>query len=324
MSDSPASMPRHPVYIISKGRHAKPLTATVLVRDRVPFSIVVEPQEREAYEAAMRALCEREALATGAPFEQYAARVRVLVLPFSNLGLGGIPARNWVLDHARASSAERHWILDDNIREVQRVLRKVRVKCDAGAAFAIVERFIDRYSNVAIAGLNYANLVPDNVTIPPVITNTRVYSCLCIDNAIPVRWRGRYNEDADLCLQVLTRGLCTVLVSAFVVEKKATLAMKGGNSDELYANFGRTRMARELQRRWPRAVQTVRRFGRAQHFVVSQWRGFTHELRLKPGVDLSALPAVDEHGLRVVATTEPKHPTMQRLLSKNDDGNRKA
>jgi hypothetical protein len=36
---------------------------------------------------------------------------KILVLPFSNLGQGGIPARNWVWEHSISIGAKRHWIL---------------------------------------------------------------------------------------------------------------------------------------------------------------------------------------------------------------------
>ena len=42
-------LPRYPVYVPSKGRHDRCLTAKFLQRDGVPFHFVVEPQEFDAY-----------------------------------------------------------------------------------------------------------------------------------------------------------------------------------------------------------------------------------------------------------------------------------
>jgi len=53
----------------------------------------------------------------------------------------------------------------------------------------------------------------------PFYHNVHVYSFMCIKNNIKQRWRGRYNEDTDLCLQVLAGGLCTILLNVFVVIK---------------------------------------------------------------------------------------------------------
>ena len=88
--------PEYPVYIVSKGRWESRLTSKVLERMAVPYRIVVEPQELEQYSAVIDPS-------------------RILVLPFSNLGLGSVPARNWIWEHSRSLGAERHWILDDNI-----------------------------------------------------------------------------------------------------------------------------------------------------------------------------------------------------------------
>ena len=52
--------------------------------------------------------------------------------------------------------------------------------------------------------------------LPPFKANTRIYSCILIDNALPFRWRGRYNEDTDLSLRVLKAGLCTIQFNAFL------------------------------------------------------------------------------------------------------------
>jgi hypothetical protein len=65
--------PGYPVYIISKGRWESRHTARALERMKMPYSIVVEPQEYDNYAAVIEPR-------------------NILVLPFSNLGLGSIPA----------------------------------------------------------------------------------------------------------------------------------------------------------------------------------------------------------------------------------------
>jgi hypothetical protein len=47
---------------------------------------------------------------------------------------------------------------------------------------------------------------------PPFYLNRRVYSITLVNNKTPYRWRGRYNEDTDLCLQVLSNDWCTISV----------------------------------------------------------------------------------------------------------------
>lgn len=272
--------PRYPIYIISKGRADVCFTANFLIEDGTDFRLVVEPQE----------------------FDQYAAKYgpdRILTLPFSNLGLGGIPARNWVWEHSKAAGHKRHWILDDNIRDIKRRYKAFRVRCDSSIAFCAVEDFTDRYENIAIAGMNYSMFVPDKIKLAPFFLNNHVYSCLLIRNDLPNRWRGRYNEDTDLCLQVLADGWCTVLVNAFMINKMKTMMMKGGNATELYKGDGRLKMARSLERVWPYVVTVDRRFQRPQHKVRDEWKKFDTPLIPCKNFDKSKLPKVDEYGLEL-------------------------
>ncbi len=175
-------LPKYPIYVPSKGRYKNCLTARFLTEDGVPFYLVVEEQERDLY-------------AEKFPTAQ------ILVLPFSNLG-SVIPARNWIKEHATALGHLRHWQLDDNILRVRRFWKGKRIPCSSGVALAATEDFTDRYENVAVAGLNY-QMFAINGKMPPFCLNVHVYSCTLVLNSLPNKWRGRYNEDTDLCLQVL-------------------------------------------------------------------------------------------------------------------------
>ena len=273
------ALPRYPIYVPSKGRADQCFTARFLQNDGVPYYIVVEPQEFDAYAANF-------------PEEN------ILVLPFSNLGLGSIPARNWIREHSQERGAERHWQIDDNCRLMRRLWRSKRLPVNSGIALACTEDFVDRYTNVGIAGLNYTMFVvpyPDGGPKAPFQLNCHVYSCTLFLNSLPYKWRGRYNEDTDICLQVLSGGWCTILMNAFMIDKQRTMTMKGGNSDLLYTGDGRLKMARELQRRWPGVVETKRRFGRPQHVIRASWRKFDTQLIRKPDLVLPDGP--DEYGM---------------------------
>lgn len=273
-------LPRYPLYVISKGRADCALTARHFLKVRLPFNLVVEPQEHDAYAAKY----------PGA---------NLLVLPFSNLGLGSIPARNWVWEHALAAGHKRHWIFDDNISRMYRRFNSQKFKCAANVAISVVEDFTDRYENIGIAGMNYEMFALNGRKLRAFTRNVHVYSNLLILNELPFRWRGRYNEDTDLCLQVLSAGWCTVLISAFLAKKIATMKMKGGNTDELYRGDGRLKMARSLERAWPHVVHTKRRFGRPQHVVRKTWSQFDTPLRRRSDIDFEALSAIDEYGLEL-------------------------
>ena len=240
--------PKYPVYVISKGRWESRLTSKALERMKVPYHIVVEPQE----------------------FDNYASVIdkqKILTLPFSNLGQGSIPARNWVWEHSISVNAKKHWIMDDNIYDFYRLNRNTRNIVQTGTIFKICEDFTDRYENVPISGLNYRFFMVPTDSHPPYYLNTRVYSCILIDNTLKHRWRGRYNEDTDLCIRALKDGFCTILFNAFLQEKAGTMTVKGGNTDELYADDGRLKMAKSLQEQHPDICTITWKFNRWQHQV---------------------------------------------------------
>lgn len=275
--------PAYPVYIISKGRADSRMTSRMLEKASVPYRIVIEPQE----------------------YDQYAAVIhptKILVLPFSNLGLGGIPARNWVWEHSISEGHKRHWILDDNISGLSYFTQNQRHYLRTGSGFTAMEDFADRYENVALAGPQYDFFMPKRQKYEsPFELNTRIYSFILINNALPYRWRGRYNEDTDLSLRALKDGWCTVLFYAFLQKKAATMTVKVGNTEELYKldgqKDGRLLMAQSLQAQHPDVVKIVRKWGRWQHSV--DYRPFKgNRLKKKPGVVIPE--GVNNYGMVLV------------------------
>jgi len=156
VSDKPLN-PRHPVYVISKGRWESRLTVRALEGAGVPFRVVIEPQERDDYASVID-------------------ENRLLVLPFSNLGQGSIPARNWVWEHSLKMGAKRHWILDDNIGGFYRLANNLKTPVKCGNIFSAAEDFVDRYDNVALAGFNYFMFASRKSVVPAFYLNTRIYS----------------------------------------------------------------------------------------------------------------------------------------------------
>ena len=212
---------------------------------------------------------------------------KILPLPCENYNEsipgqgGGIPARNFVWQHAVEGGAERHWILDDNIRGFYRLNRNKKIEVTDGTIFRAAEDFVDPYENVGIAGFNYYMFAKHRDALPPFLRNTRIYSCILIKNDLDLRmprcgdvpectdprWRGRYNEDTDLSIRAMKLGYCTVLFYAFLAYKAATMTMKGGNMDELYQDDGREKMAESLRAQHPDIATRHWKFGRWQHLV---------------------------------------------------------
>ena len=267
--------PDYPIYVISKGRWDTRLTSKAFEKMGVPYRMVVEPQEYERYTEVI-------------------APSKILTLPFSDLGQGSIPARNWVWEHSLAAGDKRHWIMDDNIAGFCRLNRNYKIGVNTGAIFKAAEDFVDRYENVALSGLNYRFFAPQRDRQPAFRINTRVYSCILIQNDIPYRWRGRYNEDTDLSLRALKDGWCTVLFQAFLCDKAGTMTMKGGNTEELYEGDGRLKMAQSLQEQHPDVATVSWKFDRWHHHV--DYRRFKLN-KLKKRPDFVMPTGVNEYGM---------------------------
>ena len=247
---------KFPVYIISKGRAFNPITAKVFEKSNVEYFIVVEPQEKQEY---IDALSEK----------------RVLVLPFSNLGLGSYPARNFCWEHSKQNGYKYHWLFDDNIFHFRKWVNGKRIKWDnVNEALIYVENYTLK-KNIDISGFEEPNFV---VKIPnkPFKTNCHVYSALLIKNNLPYRWRLKYNEDVDLCLQVLHNGGSTASCVYYMANKETTAnKMKGGNQTELYqGNKAEKNLlkAKMLEAVWPQYAKTVIRFNRHHHLI--DWKQF--------------------------------------------------
>lgn len=291
MPDETIVLPKYPVYIPTRGRWHQPRAMTVrfLMRDRVPFHVVCVPGEREQY-------------------TELVGDDRVLVLPDDEHDL--MLARNWIKQHATDAGHRRHWQLDDNMKGCYRWHRGKRLPCRAGIALRVCEDFTDRYTNVAVAGLNYTTFA--RTSGPPFNTNVHVYSCSLVNNEMPHRWRLKYNDDTDLCLQVLADGWCTILLNAFLIEKVHTMTVAGGNTNTLYEGDGRLRMARSLERMWPGVVTTRRRFQRPQHVITGAWRKFDTPLIRDPDVAVGDTP--NEYGMELRARGDVKSKRLRAMV----------
>ena len=268
--------PQFPLYIPSKGRYEYMMTSKSLTEMGVSHNIVVEPQEVENYQKAVK---------------HWRLLTKVIPLDMSfkekyelcdDLGLakstGSGPARNFCWEHSLSEGHDWHWIMDDNIRHFCRLNKNERVNVKTSAFWRAMEDFVLRYKNVAMAGPHYRMFAPDRQKQPPFITNTRVYSCNLIRNDLPYRWRGRYNEDTILSLDMLKGGWCTIQFKAFLQDKMPTQTIKGGNTDELYqgdtrsdgeryAKQGTVEKSQMLVREHPDVASVVWRFGRIHHHV---------------------------------------------------------
>jgi hypothetical protein len=283
--------PEHPVYIVSKGRWESRLTSKALEHMTVPYKIIVEESELDKYAEVIDS-------------------TKILILPQSYLDAydtcddlgetkskGPGAARNFAWDHSISVGAKKHWVLDDNFDAFHRFNRNMKNEVDSGTIFRLMEMFVDRYENVPIAGPNYYSFCKTTDAVPPFILNTRIYSCLLIQNDIPYRWRGRYNEDTDLSLRVLKDGYCTIQFNAFLAGKVTTQRMKGGNTADFYAQEGTLAKSKMLADMHPDVASVVWRFNRWHHHV--DYRPFkVNKLIRKSGLNIP--DCINNYGMILV------------------------
>ena len=211
--------PKYPIFIISKGRSEKRLTVDTLEAMNCPYTIVVEPQEVEAYMKHIKSS-------------------NILVLPYEYCGKnqGSIPARNFIWEYATKRGFEKHWILDDNIRGFFRWNYNVKLPVNSGVVFKCLEDYLEHFTNVGMAAMNYnMDLAAIHIEKAMITHNTKCYSCILINNKLMDdkkigRWEGKFNEDVDLTIRTLKGGLCSMAFNNFLSGKCST-GMKGGNNE---------------------------------------------------------------------------------------------
>jgi len=220
---------------------------------------MIEPQEYDAYSCS------------------YDPKT-ILVMDKGNHGNGPGLARNLCWDHAKENGHKRHWVMDDNINGFIRLHENKRIQVADGGIFRAAEDFVDRFENVPVSGFQYRFYVAENSLRPPFVLNTRIYSCLLIENNCPYRWRGRYNEDTILALDVLTDKdrpdpentpprFVTMQFNAFMQNKLTTQQVAGGNTGEFYEKEGTTNKSMMLKKEYPEITDVVWRYNRVHHEV---------------------------------------------------------
>ena len=275
--------PNFPIFVISKGRWESRLTSKTFERTNIPYRIVIEPQEYDDYVKFIR-------------------KEKIIKLPFSNLGQGSIPARNFVWDFAIKEGHKKHWIIDDNIYDFYRFNRNAKNIVEDGTIFKCAEDFVDRYENIMLSGFNYCKFCIASEKYPPYLFNTRIYSTILIDHRLDLRWRGKYNEDTDLSIRTLKLGYCTVQFNAFLAEKATTMRLKGGNTDSIYQNEnldyqdGVLEKSKSLQEQHPDVAKVVWRWNRWHHFV-----DYSVFKRNKPifKKDIKIPKGIDNYGMKL-------------------------
>ena len=240
---------KYPIYVPTKGRFESRKTIKALLLLGADFRAVIEPQELELYSTILN-------------------ENQIVVLPYSKPDDSSqlVRTRNWIKEHSISEGHKRHWQLDDNIKAFYRLNNNRRNKVTTPTIFRCIEDFVDRYTNVGMAGMNYMNYaIPDGRA--PYFLNSRVYSMSLVNNELDYKWRGVFNDDTDICLRILKDGYCTLNFNAFSGDKDATMITKGGNTPIYTTGDKRANFVDSLISQHPDVVTKVWRYNRWHHQV---------------------------------------------------------
>ena len=260
-----------PVYIVSKGRHDVCITSYFLTLSEVKHYVVVEEFEYEKYLSTVgqspfttvitipqRFFDEYDTLCD---YENDEGEVR-------KTGPGA--ARNFAIWHSIQNGAKACHLLDDNLHGMYMLNENLRMKVRTPAMIRAMEEHFMAFDNVALAGPNYRSFASPDAKRPSHIFNTRIYSWIIFRNDLyekGFKFRGRYNEDTILSLDVLTAGYATAQWNMFLQHKMGTQGLKGGNTEEFYNEEGTLRKSQMLVDTYPQYAKLVWKFQRYHHTV---------------------------------------------------------
>ena len=255
--------PRFPIFIPSydrwqEGRHP---TMDSLDEMGIPYKIVVREHEYELY---VKVFGKEKVLPCP---EKFIKDYDTLDKLGTSKSVGPGAQRNYAWEYSKKQGDSFHWVMDDNIKRFMIFQENRQIKVVEGVFFRLMEDFVIKYSNIAMAGPNYFMFVPRKERTNPIIFNTRIYSCNLIRNNLEQRWRGRYNEDTILSLDMLMGNYATVQFNNLLQHKTPTQLIKGGNTKAFYGLEGTYAKSKMLKDVYPNLTTLKIKFHRWHHEV---------------------------------------------------------
>jgi hypothetical protein len=248
-------MTEYSIYIPSKGRYKKSLTADMLLAANAPFKLVVEPQDAKNYIAKF-------------------GKDKVIVMKENDMGVAYV--RNFIKEYSIKNKENFHWQIDDDMRGFLRRIDDKNIKSEPIPILKEVESFVNQYRNIGAACLCssvFAFSETYDITV-----NKMVYGCVLINNKLDISWKPHTSEDVDYSLKVLLKEFCTVKFNRLLQDTVSTESMKGGCTEIEYANGGRLRMALQLESDYSGGIFVVdKETGRVKPSTI--WNRFKHKLK---------------------------------------------
>jgi len=204
------------------------------LEDGAQFTLVVEPQDEDAYRHVY-------------------SSVPIIVLPEDSRGVAH--TRQLILEYARENSIERYWQIDDNITAFFAHSRGKLVQVYPTTALRIVEDEA-QHLDASIAAPNFEQRA-FRLTDQPVQVGTRCVCCVLTSTNTGIDYDERFlcSEDADFSVAHIFAGFTVALCnhSAF---RKNTMGGRGGLSSVLSSREKAGKQDGELlEQKWPGFVR---------------------------------------------------------------------
>lgn len=225
-------MNQYPIYIPSRGRADSCFVADLLIKENAAnLFIVVEPQD----------------------YLSYKNKYGKIVISMDENNCGVAYARNFCKIHSIENfKSHYHWQFDDNIKSFRIRENNKNNKCSGINNICKVERTVNLYKNIAIAGMGYTTFAfgcKKSLSI-----NKSPASGFIVNNKIPINWRKDVVVDVDYALQCLKIGFCTLVFNYLLIEKPPPFTMKGGCTEIEYGGDKREKRTLKLKEYWPDLV----------------------------------------------------------------------
>lgn len=277
---------KYPIFIISYNRAKNHLTAKHLASWGVKHYMVVHKEQLADYKKYMTE--EMKEYTTFLEFDDsYKFKYETCDnIPHSVKNAGSGAERNFAWDYSKdILKAKAHWLMDDNmgfyyIKGITSADVYVRKSCDKETFWNLFkkgEEFFDRYSNLMMIELTASEMCISKMRVSYAL-NTRCFSCNLIWNDMPIRWRGRYNEDVILSTDIMVAGYCIASYRGGVLKHKQSTrtaiggnhAIQKGDKNSLYSDgfnykYSSVDKTNLLIKVYPKYYRKVIKYGRVHH-----------------------------------------------------------
>ena len=247
------------IYIPSYGRHTNATTPSLLRICGIPFTLVVEPSEYEAYKKNF-------------PYAKF------LVLEQNEGGLAY--SRRSIQKYSESQGEEYHWQIDDDVMSFK--IRRDGKNSPASATQVLnpIEDYVDQYQNIGLACPNHAFFAFSSKE--DFSLNGSASNCVLIRNNTGNYFRLRAVMDKDLSMQILTSNYATVRFNRLLFDCGYT-GDSGGLALNVYKDNGRAEAVLEFIEQWKQYEQYFKPSPKDPNRMAPSriWSIFKQELVLK-------------------------------------------